>query len=584
MEKNSNEMKLIIYLINKTINKYFIYRAFVYFIIILLIGICLIPIYSTQSIDQDNEQSQLAVDGQILFSPMYSKTTYLMDTKTKTINQIWSSDYYPGEAVRYLGEDTILRSIKTGVTGFGGAGGGVQKVLKNGTIVWDFRFKTNHHDIIALSNGNVLMLTWETKTYAEALQAGRIPNTFFGTTFTTEHIIEVKPTGPTSGDVVWEWCAWDHLIQDFANGYDNYGVVEDHPELIDINYGINLGLSDWLHTNSIDYNEKFDQILISVHNFNEIWVIDHSTTTAEAASHSGGRSGKGGDLLYRWGNPKAYRAGNSRDQKLFSQHDATWIDEGCPGEGNILIFNNGVNRPRGPFSSVDEIVPTVDKNGMYYLEPDSSYGPKNPIWSYMGNPPSSFYSAGYSGAERLKNGNTLICEGKTGRFFEVTPDGSIVWQYINSYSDNVLKAVFKIVYIPAQQEELPNYPPNKPILNGPSEGEKGIEYTFTAKTTDPDDGTFSFLFDWGDGNSSFIQGPFSSDLSCNVSHIWTQEGNFQVKVKAIDMFNSESEWSDPIEITLPKTKTIINPILRFLQNHPNLFSLLQRFLQFIKEL
>ena len=72
-----------------------------------------------------------------------------------------------------------------------------------------------------------------------------------------------------------------------------------------------------MHTNSIDYNEEFDQILISVCNFNEIWVIDHSTTTAEAAGHTGGNSGKGGDLLYRWGNPAAYRAGTTSDQKLF---------------------------------------------------------------------------------------------------------------------------------------------------------------------------------------------------------------------------------------------------------------------------
>ncbi len=91
--------------------------------------------------------------------------------------------------------------------------------------------------------------------------------------------------------IVWEWYAWDHLIQDYNASKENYGVVGDHPELIDINYGISSSLSDWLHANSIDYNEKFDQILISVHNFNEIWVIDHSTTLEEAAGHTGGRVG-----------------------------------------------------------------------------------------------------------------------------------------------------------------------------------------------------------------------------------------------------------------------------------------------------
>jgi hypothetical protein len=107
------------------------------------------------------------------------------------------------------------------------------------------------------------------------------------------------------------------LTHSTVSGTPGYGVVTDHPELVDINFGDTK--TDWMHTNSIDYNEKFDQILISVHNFNEIWVIDHSTTTEEAAGHTGGNSGKGGDLLYRWGNPQAYERGTASDQQLFLQ-------------------------------------------------------------------------------------------------------------------------------------------------------------------------------------------------------------------------------------------------------------------------
>ena len=66
--------------------------------------------------------------------------------------------------------------------------------------------------------------------------------------------------------------------------------------------------------NSVAYHPELDQIVLSVLGFSEIWIIDHGTTTAEAAGHTGGRSGKGGDLLYRWGNPRAYRAGSAVDQ------------------------------------------------------------------------------------------------------------------------------------------------------------------------------------------------------------------------------------------------------------------------------
>lgn len=81
--------------------------------------------------------------------------------------------------------------------------------------------------------------------------------------------------------------------------------IVNHPELLNINY---LTQKDWLHCNGVDYNPILDQVVISSHNTNEWYVIDHSTTTAQAASHSGGNSGKGGDFLYRWGNPAAYQA------------------------------------------------------------------------------------------------------------------------------------------------------------------------------------------------------------------------------------------------------------------------------------
>ena len=372
---------------------------------------------------------KLVDNGRILYGPIYSKTTYLLNLDG-TISHTWTGDYYPGEAVRWLGNGMIMRTIKTTINGFGGAGGGVQKVLWNGTVVWEYHCDTNgnisHHDITILPNGDVLMIVWETKTKDQAIAAGRDPSTIPLDYFCPDKIIEVKPTGPTSGDVVWEWHSWDHMIQDYDASKTNYENVAAHPELIDINYG---GNEDWLHTNSIDYNAQFDQILISVHNFNEIWIIDHSTTTAKAAGHTGGKSGHGGDLLYRWGNPQAYCQGGSSDEKLFWQHDASWIKEGCPGAGHILIFNNGANRPeKTKYSTVEEIVPPVNSTGHYYYIPGTAYGPENTVWSYVATPPSSFFCAAFGSAERLRDGTTLICKSVGGEIFIVSPSGTTTWQ------------------------------------------------------------------------------------------------------------------------------------------------------------
>src|SRR5262249_39710100 len=100
--------------------------------------------------------------------------------------------------------------------------------------------------------------------------------------------------------------------------------------------------SDWTHVNAIAYDVDRDQIMLSVRTFSEFWMMAHSTPPAEAAVHPGGRGGRGGDLLYRWGNPQAYRAGSKEDQQLFAQHDAHWIRRGLPGAGHVLVFNNGL--------------------------------------------------------------------------------------------------------------------------------------------------------------------------------------------------------------------------------------------------
>jgi hypothetical protein len=179
--------------------------------------------------------------------------------------------------------------------------------------------------------------------------------------------------------------------------------------------------------NAIAYHPELDQIVLSVRGSSELWVIDHGTTSAQAAGHTGGRRGKGGDLLYRWGNPVTYGRGSAAAQRLFDQHDAQWIEPGCPGAGNLLIFNNGLGRN---YSSVDEITPPLLTNGLYSIGSGLAYAPTTLAWTYTATPPSSMYSEAISGAQRLPNGNTLICDGVHGILTEVTSGGATVWRYV----------------------------------------------------------------------------------------------------------------------------------------------------------
>ncbi|UCG42086.1 MAG: aryl-sulfate sulfotransferase, partial [candidate division WOR-3 bacterium] len=271
--------------------------------------------------------------------------------------------------------------------------------------------------------GNVVMIAYETWTKEEAIEAGRRPY-LVPEGLKTEYLVEVDTA---TGEIVWEWHSWDHLVQDFDSTKRNYGVVRDHPELIDINY-YPYDNRDIMHLNSVDYNAEFDQLLVSPREYQEAWVIDHSTTTEEARGHSGGRYGQGGDLLYRWGNPSAYRRGDTAYHRLVYQHDPQWIPDSLQGAGRMLAFSNGGDRLR-EWSSVDEWEPPVDSLGFYSLGPDSVFGPDTITWWFRDT--LDFYSVRISGCQRLPNGNTLVCEGMSGEMFEVTPDSELVWYYIS---------------------------------------------------------------------------------------------------------------------------------------------------------
>jgi hypothetical protein len=491
-------------------------------------------------------------DGYTLFAPMTDKTTYLINNDGEVVFS-WESDYRPRMSAYLLENGNLLRMANLGGNPTFGSGGGasgrVEEIDRDGNVVWEFEYSSSlhllHHDIEPLPNGNVLMIAWEYKTAVEAIAAGRKPN-MVTTELWPDHIIEVEPTGANGGNIVWEWHVWDHLIQDYDPSKENYGMVADHPELIDINFA---GGIDWNHTNSVDYNPKFDQILLSVHAFCEIWVLDHSTTTEEAAGHTGGNRGKGGDILYRWGNPQSYRAGNEADEKFFRQHDAGWIESGLPGEGNILVFNNGLGRPGTDYSSVDEIVPPVDSNGTYQLIPGSAYGPENQTWIYTAENPGDFYALNLGGAQRLPNGNTLICNGPYGIYFEVTPEKDIIWEYVSSV--NTFKVHRYAPDYPGLQELFGNQSPEKPNTpDGATSGEVGMTYYYATQTIDPEGDQIYYLFDWGDDTDSSWLGPYDSGATAEGSHTWTDQGMYEIKVIAKDDNGGYSEWSDPLPVII----------------------------------
>jgi Arylsulfotransferase (ASST) len=377
-----------------------------------------------------------ASEGYTLFAPTQSTTTYLIDMFGHLVHS-WESEYRPGESAYLLEDGKLLRTFDTGPTAIfqaGGKGGGVQLIDWDGSVIWTYAYCNDeycqHHDVEMLPNGNVLLIAWERLSEAQVIQAGRNPALLVEDELWPDTIIEVEPDGDEGGKIVWQWRVWDHLIQDFSSDKDNFGVVQDHPERIDINYAPDPR-ADWIHLNAVDYNEELDQIMVSSRVMSEIWVIDHSTTEEESAGHTGGVGGKGGDLLYRWGNPAAYRAGSSADQIYYLQHDGHWIEKGLPGEGNILVFNNGLGRPGGNYSTVDQIVPPVSILGDYSHTAGLPFGPESPNWTYAAVPEVEMFSSHFSGAGRLPNGNTLICVGRTGKFIEVTEGGQQVWLYIN---------------------------------------------------------------------------------------------------------------------------------------------------------
>ena len=200
----------------------------------------------------------------LLYSLQNSSAAYLLDTNL-AVAKTWSfaSTARTGYSTYMIPGGTLVRTVAKSGTSFTGGPicGQVQKVDYNGNIVWDYVYSTtqycSHHDICPMPNGNVLLIAYELKTATEATAAGSKS----AIVMWPDKIVEIKPTGATTGDVVWEWHAWDHLVQNNDPTKNNYYAnIVDHPELLNINYKTQ---KDWMHMNGIDYNPILDQIVFS---------------------------------------------------------------------------------------------------------------------------------------------------------------------------------------------------------------------------------------------------------------------------------------------------------------------------------
>jgi len=356
------------------------------------------------------------------------KNTFLINNCGELINK-WESPLSAGSTAYLMPNGNLIRPIRIGSTNFngGGIGGGIEIVDWNGNLVWNYEYHKSeshhqHHDIEPLPNGNILILAWGYVDGTTAFVNGREND---GDVWPTQ-IVEVEPLDAGEAKIVWQWTIWDHIIQDIDADRPNFGNVFAHPELLNVNIGGggfqgSFRGADWLHCNSIEYIEAFDLILLSSKYLNEIFIIDHSTTTEEAASHSGGNYNKGGDLLYRWGNPENYNRGYPSDQKLRGQHDAIWLPGTDSTEAQIMVVNNG-NR-----GMVNIWKPPISKDGRFFINNFQAYGPGDFSWSHN----AEIRSAIGCSARQMPNGNVIYCDSQTGLLEEVTINFEKVWQYQN---------------------------------------------------------------------------------------------------------------------------------------------------------
>lgn len=383
-----------------------------------------------------------------------SDRTFLMDEHGRVAHVWRTRSRLPEATVAYLLPDgNLLRTTcaRDWLDMDGrfpiGTHGTVGVEAKDGTILWEwscleFGGEALHHDVEMMPNGNILALCWAPLDAEDARERGWIRQGG-RKRIISDKLREIKPDFETgSAEIVWEWSALDHAVQNADPALPCFGVPTDNPGRIDINWPqldrIQFNSGQLFHLNSVSYDAEQDIILLSSAAFGEIWMIDHSTSSQEAKGSSGGRRKRGGDLIWRWGNPQTHGLGAPDDQILYWQHDAHFLPGAVPRKGNVLLFNNGMRRSAegrpdpgqicmgmisGAYSDVLELKLPWERG-------DLAAG-RDPeiVWSHNGDGRNGIYSPFMSGAQRMPNGNTLMVQACDKRIVEVSPDGRTVMDF-----------------------------------------------------------------------------------------------------------------------------------------------------------
>jgi hypothetical protein len=391
--------------------------------------------------------------------------TYLIDMEGRVVHT-WPVGTNP----RLLANGNVLDAADGDVSGFSG----LKEVDWNGNTVWQYTEARSgyapHHDFLRIYNpklgtNTTLYLAARSVTSSQCLAAGCNPANGLYTNAQVDAIVEVDP----SGNVVWEWCFFDHGIQDFDAGKSNYvgagKTVANYPGRLNLNLPGRPVTNDWLHCNSIDYNTNLDQIVVNAAG-GEFYVIDHGNTfiAGNPASSMALAAGTNGDFLYRFGDPARYSQGSppsiqqnwttstTGNKQIGGSSHAQWIPAGLPGAGRFLVYNNGGDLfETTPQSYVFEINgylnATTNDTGAYVSPPVAGYyswaAPghdtdkrsksmaRQIVWMYFSMANQGMFSHLDSSVQRLPNGNTLVCDSTEGHIFEVTAAGEAAWEYIN---------------------------------------------------------------------------------------------------------------------------------------------------------